>query len=218
MSPWQFINLLVTAAEIDATTKPEVRPELLRAGKAVTFLGGTLLVIAGLITRQLSCGVALAALLVAIGLLLLLAYGLAAKLYGQVALGFLCAVFSSCVALVVIVDSSMSNSGQAIAQDTSTAPQTVLPFAQPSSTPPSPSFNTIPASGPTTPLGEPTLAQNKTPSEPIFEQVYIDPVSRVFHTPSCNSRPSRTYRMPKSMALKQGFTAAADCHNHEPQP
>ena len=46
-------------------------------------------------------------------------------------------------------------------------------------------------------------------SVPMIEQVYVDNATNLYYSEKCKRRPESTYRVAKSMAIQQGFTAAA---------
>lgn len=53
--------------------------------------------------------------------------------------------------------------------------------------------------------------------ERIYEQVFADAETRLFYPSGCIPRPPKAYRLPKAMAIRQGFTIAPQCAT-EPVP
>ena len=45
--------------------------------------------------------------------------------------------------------------------------------------------------------------------KPVYEQVYVDRATDTFYSEKCKKRPENVYRIPRSVALMQGFTEAA---------
>ena len=107
MTPLEFVQLLLTAHELDKTTAPQQLPEFLRVGTILTILGVVTTALTSVSMRG-GCLQLIALMILAVGLLLLLCYGMAAKKYESVALGFAAAAFVVCVTIVLIVSRNAS--------------------------------------------------------------------------------------------------------------
>lgn len=44
--------------------------------------------------------------------------------------------------------------------------------------------------------------------KPVYEQVYVDRATMLFYAEKCRRKPENTYRIPRTVALKQGLTEA----------
>jgi hypothetical protein len=126
MSLESFLGLLRTADQIDRESVPMRRPVLLRSGVTLSIVG----VLVAIIAYAASSGcVSVAFLLLAsVGLILLLAYALEAKLYGRIAVALVFLFFGSCFAIPVLLQPRPSEAEMVSAapeQSTVTAPVTL---------------------------------------------------------------------------------------------
>jgi hypothetical protein len=86
-------------------------------------------------------------------------------------------------------------------------------YETPSSTPTTtytPSYAPPPAPAPVATLTEtqPTEPEDEWQRKPKYEQVYVDRDTNLFYGEKCKKRPENVYRIPKTIAVAQGLTAA----------
>ncbi len=78
----------------------------------------------------------------------------------------------------------------------------------PSTTPYVPSYNP-PQQPLSTPKTETQPPEDLWTRKPVYEQVYVDRVTGLFYGEKCRKRPENVYRIPRTVALKQGLTEAS---------
>lgn len=84
-----------------------------------------------------------------------------------------------------------------------------VPQAQPQPyQPPRSAYNPPPASQPQPVVAPVTTTTPTEPEKPRFEMVYIDRETKLYYSEKCKNKPEGVARVIKSVALKQGYTAA----------
>jgi hypothetical protein len=71
-----------------------------------------------------------------------------------------------------------------------------------------PSYNPPQQTAPATKTDTQT-ADDLWTRKPVYEQVYVDRATLLFYAEKCRKRPENTYRIPRTVALKQGLTEAS---------
>lgn len=73
-----------------------------------------------------------------------------------------------------------------------------------------PSYAPPPAPAPVATLTEtqPAEPEDEWQRKPTYEQVYVDRDTNLFYGEKCKKRPENVYRIPKTIAVAQGLTAA----------
>ncbi len=211
MSIFDFISLLITAAEVDRTTVPERHPWLLNTGRILVIAGTALVIVSVLITRALSFAALLGATLLLVGSFLLLSYGLFAKLYAQIGLVLICLFFGGCFGAIFLI---RYDSYPAVAPEPR---KPSSPLSRRLTHAGQSTIETVPAN---TVSAERSIVRATPPNSeitprkrPVFEQVYVAPGEVIFHHENCPYKPKHTYRFPRSVAVKEGLHPADDCAN-----
>jgi hypothetical protein len=215
MSLYRLGRVLALGGIVDALT-PAVRyVGLLRAGQFFAIVGGVLLIgrliVGGSPGAFLVFGAITSFILAA---LLLFSFAMAAKLYGRVAVASVLLFLGACFGFVVL-DSRPSQPAaelteRSISPPTRREPRQLTRAASLSGEEKTPRIaSTIAAPQ----VGEPAVNEVAATAlaKPLIVQAYAVNDTHIYYPEDCTARPKKAFRIPKSIALQQGYSLAPEC-------
>lgn len=218
MSLYRLGRTLVVGGVVDALTPPVRHVGLLRSGQFFAIVGvvcaGGRIVIHGERGNLLVVAAAFSFVLAAF---LLFSFALAAKLYAQVAVASVLLFFGACFGIVVMESGPSQPLPELATRSRSPLPdRTLTARVQQADLSQEQEEN---AGLSAAEKGVLTSEQAKpkakeapvTPTTPLVALVYAVNKTHLYYPQDCAPRPKNAFRIPRSIALQQGYTLAPEC-------